>query len=369
MATGDAVTAGKITTAFNTTDLVAEQRFDNFRPTDFSGTVIFRVGPSDSPQRPRGKAGRYSGAWAFGRDGHDRARRPGERSGPSGVGVLGVGGQPYPYPENPAQGGIGVQGIAGGVADGVVGTSSAPGKSGVFGFNSLNSQRREDVGYGVFGRCDTPNGAGVGAESALGVGARAHSGGNDGVVGLSDAANKSGVFGFNSMEGGVGYGLFGRCDADRGPETPLIGARRRRQGTQPLQRRCGRLERRQSQERGLRLQFERERRGVSASAVGRTRQRASASAGRATMAMARASEAVLRHCGSSRRNRGGSRGRRASSRRIVRGQRRRSLFLQDKRRRPRCQVGQARLSAGAQEVLATGLQYNQVFRLIILIIV
>jgi hypothetical protein len=217
MATGDAVTAGEITTASNTTDLVAEQRFDNFRPIDFSGTVIFRVGPAaNSVETPLVKLDGIQGLGLWGGTGMIGLGGQGTGPGASGVGVLGVGGQSEPFPENVAQGGVGVQGIAGGVADGVVGTSSAPGKSGVFGFNSLDSQRPEDAGYGVFGRCDTPNGAGVGAESALGVGARAHSGGNDGVVGLSDAANKSGVFGFNSLEGGVGYGLFGRCDADEG---------------------------------------------------------------------------------------------------------------------------------------------------------
>jgi hypothetical protein len=217
MSTGDSVTAGKITTAFDTTDLVAEQRFDNFRPIDFSGTVIFRVGPTqDSVAAPLVKLDGIQGLGLWGGTGMIGLGGQGIGPGASGAGVLGVGGQPDPYPENPAQGGVGVQGIAGGVADGVVGTSSAPGKSGVFGFNSLDSQRQQDSGYGVFGRCDTPNGAGVGAESALGVGARAHSGRNDGVVGLSDGANKSGVFGFNTLEGGVGYGLFGRCDADEG---------------------------------------------------------------------------------------------------------------------------------------------------------
>jgi hypothetical protein len=43
--------------------------------------------------------------------------------------------------------------------------------------------------------------------------ALSHSADNDGVVGLSDAENKSGVFGFNTKQQGTGYGVFGRCDA------------------------------------------------------------------------------------------------------------------------------------------------------------
>jgi hypothetical protein len=82
----------------------------------------------------------------------------------------------------------------------------------VFGFNS----RVAGVGYGVFGRCDADEGAGVGAESALGPGVRGHSRYNDGVVGLSDAKVRSGVYGFNSNVNGQAFGVFGRCNSAQG---------------------------------------------------------------------------------------------------------------------------------------------------------
>jgi hypothetical protein len=131
-----------------------------------------------------------------------------------GTGLVGFGG---PFEDG---GGVGVKGIAAGTADGVVGLSDAETKSGVFGFNSLAQGEPDVAAFGVFGRCDTSGGAGVGAESAFGVGARAHSGGNDGVVGLSDAHFKSGVFGFNSTAQAPhnisAYGVFGRCDTVAG---------------------------------------------------------------------------------------------------------------------------------------------------------
>ena len=86
----------------------------------------------------------------------------------------------------------------------------------MFGFNSTAQAERNIPAYGVFGRCDTEAGAGVGAELAFGVGVRSHSGRNDAVVGLSDAQNKSGVYGFNSRDSGAAYGVFGRCAADEG---------------------------------------------------------------------------------------------------------------------------------------------------------
>ena len=134
----------------------------------------------------------------------------------SGVGVLGFGGPPSRLSQvsNPA--GVGVKGIAGGAADGVVGTSDAPSKSGVFGFNSLSSTKTDVAGYGVFGRCDTVGGTGVEAESGHGVGVRGHSRLNDAIVGLSDANSKSGVYGFNSSPKGVAFGVFGRANSARG---------------------------------------------------------------------------------------------------------------------------------------------------------
>jgi hypothetical protein len=198
MSSGDPIKAGAITTAYSTTDLVAEQNWDHFHPSDFAGAVIFRVGPSDRDQRqPDVTVDGIQGAGYAG-----------------GTGLVGLGG---PFEDG---GGVGVKGIAAGTADGVVGLSDAGTKSGVFGFNSLAKGEPDVAAFGVFGRCDTPGGAGVGAESALGVGARAHSGGNDGVVGLSDAHFKSGVFGFNSTAQASrnipAYGVFGRCDTEAG---------------------------------------------------------------------------------------------------------------------------------------------------------
>ena len=217
MSTGDSIKAGEITTAYNTTDLVAEPKWDNYHRTEFAGTVIFRVGPSNNYKDNEVPEATLDGLqWLYGGTGiigkgsnrryaRDRRRRARHWRAPMTDADV-----------PPDTGGIGVKGIAGGVADGVVGTSDAHFRSGVFGFNSVSSRDQTVASYGVFGRCDTLGGAGVGAEFAHGVGVRGHSGGNDAVVGLSDAPNKSGVFGFNSREEGVGYGVFGRCDANGG---------------------------------------------------------------------------------------------------------------------------------------------------------
>lgn len=103
--------------------------------------------------------------------------------------------------------GVGVQGHSKD-NDGVVGRSGANNKSGVFGFNSQQS----GVAFGVFGGCDAPDGAGVGGESGFGAGVRGHSTANDGVVGISDANGKSGVFGFSAG----GHGVFGSSKSSRG---------------------------------------------------------------------------------------------------------------------------------------------------------
>ena len=175
------------------------------------------------------------------------------------MGSLGIGGQPF---DRDRTGGVGVQGIAGGTADGVVGISEAQSRSGVFGFNSLALQRPDVASFGVFGRCDTAGGAGFRRSSAFGVGARAHRAGNDGVVGLSDGAGKSGVFGFNSREAGVGNGVFGRCDADEGAgvggnSSLGVGVR----GTAVTTMRLSGLAT-PSEERGLWLQLDRQRPGL-----------------------------------------------------------------------------------------------------------
>jgi hypothetical protein len=71
----------------------------------------------------------------------------------SGVGVLGFGGPRNPLSQVSDPAGVGVKVVAGGRADGVVGTSDAASKSGVFGFHSLSSTHTDIAGYGVFGLC------------------------------------------------------------------------------------------------------------------------------------------------------------------------------------------------------------------------
>ena len=212
MSDNDPIKAADVTTANFTTDLVAEG-FWNGTP------VVFRVGPSNNsadglvPTKTLDGvqgAGNLGGSGLVGIGGHYVSDQS------SGVGVLGFGGPRNPLSQvsNPA--GVGVKGVAGGIADGVVGTSDAQSKSGVFGFNSLSSTHADTSGYGVFGLCDTVGGVGVAGESKNGIGSRGHSAENNGVVGLSDGENKSGVFGFNTKQQGTGYGVFGRCDASNG---------------------------------------------------------------------------------------------------------------------------------------------------------
>ena len=85
-------------------------------------------------------------------------------------------------------------------------------RSGVSGFNT----QREGPSWGVFGRCNSPEGAGVGAVCEVGVGVRGESSGNDGVVGISASGNRSGVFGFSSLREGRGFGVVGRCHSSNG---------------------------------------------------------------------------------------------------------------------------------------------------------
>jgi hypothetical protein len=214
MSDGDSITIGKVTSAYTTTDVAAEL----YKEESFAGDVIFRVGPNNTTDGHQPDttlvgiqgAGYYGGSGLVGIGGayfSDQAL---------GVGVLGFGGPRNPLSQVTDPAGVGVKGVAGGLADGVVGTSDAPSKSGVFGFNSLSSTHMDIAGYGVFGLCDTVGGAGVAGESKNGIGSRGHSAENNGVVGLSDAENKSGVFGFNSKQQGAGYGVFGRCDASNG---------------------------------------------------------------------------------------------------------------------------------------------------------
>jgi hypothetical protein len=70
--------------------------------------------------------------------------------------------------------------------------------------------------FGVLGQCDSPAGAGVVGLSVGGNAVRGHSQKNDGVVGESNGEVKSGVYGLNSQTDGVAFGVFGKCDAPEG---------------------------------------------------------------------------------------------------------------------------------------------------------
>ena len=132
MSTGDSITAGEITTAYDTTDLVAEKKgvgFGGFGRQDFRGGVILRIGPSNNSQDDRMPDTALDGVQGEGNLG--------------GTGLVGLGG---PVEDG---GGVGVKGIAGGTADGVVGVSDAEGKSGVFGFNAFAQGAQDVAAFGV----------------------------------------------------------------------------------------------------------------------------------------------------------------------------------------------------------------------------
>jgi hypothetical protein len=102
--------------------------------------------------------------------------------------------------------------------DGVIGESDIDGKSGVFGFNTHS----KGAAFGVSGTTGSPDGTGVFGFADAGNGVKGASKSNDGVVGISDSLNRSGVFGFNSKtSGGFAFGVFGRCDAPQ--ETGVSG--------------------------------------------------------------------------------------------------------------------------------------------------
>ena len=159
----------EITTAYNTTDLVAEPKWDNYHRTEFTGTVIFRVGPSNNykdNEVPEATLDGLQSLWLYGGTGIIGQGGQIVDTRATGVGVLGIGGAPMTEADVPPDtGGIGVKGIAGGVAHGVVGTSDAHFRSGVFGFNSVSSRDQTVASHGVFGRSNALGGAGVGAKS------------------------------------------------------------------------------------------------------------------------------------------------------------------------------------------------------------
>lgn len=106
--------------------------------------------------------------------------------------------------------------------DGVVGGSDSVGRSGVYGFNTNDSGNA----FGVSGQTRSSDGAGVfGFAETDGKGVLGYSPGNDGIVGLSEANGKSGVFGFNSMRSGAAFGVFGRCNSIDGAGVAADNAR------------------------------------------------------------------------------------------------------------------------------------------------
>ena len=178
MSSGDDIQAGRVTGADSITDLAGEDG-----DTGFSGDVILRVGANvnDRPFHTLDgiRALGWSGIPNFG---------PGPKGG--GTGVVGVGGP---------VGGIGLIGVAGGKADGVVGTSDANAKSGVFAFNPGR-------GAGVRGYSGGRSGVGVFGKGAIGVQALADTIDGIGVIGFGHengvrAASDIGVAG--EFHGGV----------------------------------------------------------------------------------------------------------------------------------------------------------------------
>jgi len=89
--------------------------------------------------------------------------------------------------------------------DGVVGESAVANKSGVFGFNTAAS----GGAFGVSGTTASPNGSGVNGFAGSGNGVIGTSQTNDGVAGSSSVAGKSGVFGFNTVKAGAAFGVSG----------------------------------------------------------------------------------------------------------------------------------------------------------------
>jgi hypothetical protein len=167
MSDGDSIQAGHITTAYSTTDLVAEQERKTFGTKAFVGDVIFRVGPTDNATNGLMPDTTLDGVQGAGNQGGSGLIGTGGfyvSDQFSGVGVLGVGGPPNPFSQVSNSAGVGIKGVAGGAADGIVGTSDAQSKSGVFGFNSLSSTHTDIAGYGVFGLCNTVGGVGVASD-------------------------------------------------------------------------------------------------------------------------------------------------------------------------------------------------------------
>jgi len=190
MSSRDKIEAGSTTTADSTTELVGARldakKFLARVKRDFMGDVILRVASASDDLKPRHRVDA-------------------------------------------------IQGVAAG-GDGVAGVSDSKDRSGVYGFNSYGGEERGGA-YGVYGRCQALDGAGVAGNndrgdavcgtshagqgihgsSVEGVGVKGESRNNDAVVGISDSAGKSGVYGFNStLALEAAFGVFGRCNAANG---------------------------------------------------------------------------------------------------------------------------------------------------------
>lgn len=96
--------------------------------------------------------------------------------------------------------------------DGIVGSTNSDGKSGVFGFAFGTSGAR----FGVSGNVNTPDGAAINGFSDPGVGVRGASKDNDGVVGSTNSAGRSGVFGFSFQQNGSTFGVSGSVASSDG---------------------------------------------------------------------------------------------------------------------------------------------------------
>ncbi len=78
MSSGDPIKAGRITTSFSTTDLVAERDSDGYHTSEFAGPAILRVGPSNNVQDNRVSDATFDGIQGAGSLG--------------GTGLVGIGG-------------------------------------------------------------------------------------------------------------------------------------------------------------------------------------------------------------------------------------------------------------------------------------
>ena len=129
----------------------------------------------------------------------------------NGNGVQGFGGKQGNGVSGFSDSNVGVTGTSNG-DDGIVGISKGDRKSGVFGDHADTTK----VTFGVSGRSQSPHGAGVNGFSDPGVGVRGTSTTNDGIVGTSSGDRKSGVFGDHTDKTRVTFGVSGRCQSPQG---------------------------------------------------------------------------------------------------------------------------------------------------------